>query len=59
MFELEPALRRVIEMEGSDLHLKVPSQPLIRRHGRLEPIEDPLQLERRRPLEEARARLKG
>jgi twitching motility protein PilT len=38
MFELEPALRRVVEMEGSDLHLKVPSQPLIRRHGRLEPI---------------------
>ena len=44
MFELEPALRRVIEMEGSDLHLKVPSQPLIRRHGRLEPLpgSDPL-----------------
>jgi twitching motility protein PilT len=38
MFELEPALRRVIEMEGSDLHLKVPAHPLIRRHGRLEPI---------------------
>src|SRR4051794_22425512 len=38
MFELEPALRRVIEVEGSDLHLKVPSQPLIRLHGRLEPI---------------------
>src|SRR4051794_22993284 len=44
MFELEPALRRVIEMEGSDLHLKVPSKPLIRLHGRLEPIpeSDPL-----------------
>jgi twitching motility protein PilT len=44
MFELEPALRRVIEMEGSDLHLKVPSHPLIRLHGRLEPIpgSDPL-----------------
>src|SRR3954453_21057301 len=44
MFELEPALRRVIEMEGSDLHLKVPSRPLIRLHGRLEPIpgSDPL-----------------
>jgi twitching motility protein PilT len=40
MFQLEPALRRVIEMEGSDLHLKVPSNPLIRRHGRLEPIPD-------------------
>src|SRR4051812_5701807 len=38
MFELEPALRRVIEMEASDLHLKVPAHPLIRRHGRLEPL---------------------
>src|SRR5687767_6428984 len=38
MFELEAALRRVVEMEGSDLHLKVPSHPLIRRHGQLEPI---------------------
>src|SRR3954467_5390358 len=38
MFELEPALRRVIEMGGSALHLKVPSPPLIRLHGRLEPI---------------------
>ncbi len=38
MFELEPALRRVVELEGSDLHLKVPSHPLIRRHGQLEPI---------------------
>jgi twitching motility protein PilT len=44
MFELEPALRRVIEVEGSDLHLKVPSKPLIRLHGSLEPIPgaDPL-----------------
>src|SRR4051794_21113871 len=44
MFELESALRRVIELEGSDLHLKVPSPPLIRLHGRLEPIPgaDPL-----------------
>jgi twitching motility protein PilT len=40
MFELEPALRRVVETDGSDLHLKVPSQPLIRRLGRLEPIPD-------------------
>jgi twitching motility protein PilT len=44
MFELEPALRRVIEVEGSDLHLKVPSPPLIRLHGQLEriPGADPL-----------------
>jgi twitching motility protein PilT len=44
MFDVEQALRRVIETEGSDLHLKVPSQPLIRRHGRLEPIEGSEQL---------------
>ena len=44
MFELEAALRRVIEVEGSDLHLKVPSPPLIRLHGQLEriPGTDPL-----------------
>jgi twitching motility protein PilT len=40
MFELEPALRRVIELEGSDLHLKVPSQPLVRMHGQLKPLPD-------------------
>jgi twitching motility protein PilT len=39
-FDLEAALRRVIETGGSDLHLKVPSPPLIRIHGRLEPIPD-------------------
>ena len=39
MFDFEQALRRVIEIEGSDLHLKVPAQPLIRRHGTLERIE--------------------
>jgi twitching motility protein PilT len=40
MFDLQAALRRVIETEGSDLHLKVPSRPLIRTHGMLEPIPD-------------------
>ena len=39
MFDLDAALRRVIESDGSDLHLKVPSPPLIRRHGVLEPIQ--------------------
>jgi twitching motility protein PilT len=39
-FDLEAALRRVIETGGSDLHLKVPSPPLIRIHGRLQPIPD-------------------
>jgi twitching motility protein PilT len=38
-FDVDRALNLVIEGEGSDLHLKVPSRPLIRRHGELEPIE--------------------
>ena len=40
MFDLEQALARVIETGGSDLHLKVPSRPIIRMHGQLEPIPD-------------------
>src|SRR2546421_11169384 len=40
MFDLNTSLRRVIETDGSDLHLKVPSRPLIRRLGHLEPIPD-------------------
>src|SRR3712207_5656344 len=39
MFDLDSALRYLIAVEGSDLHLKVPSPPLVRVHGRLEPIE--------------------
>ena len=39
-FDLDRALRYLIAAEGSDLHLKVPSYPLIRLHGRLEPIPD-------------------
>jgi len=39
MFDIDAALMRVIELEGSDLHLKVPARPVIRRHGTLEPIE--------------------
>jgi twitching motility protein PilT len=39
MFDIDSALMRVIETEGSDLHLKVPARPVIRRHGKLEPIE--------------------
>ncbi|MFL5869257.1 MAG: type IV pilus twitching motility protein PilT [Thermoleophilaceae bacterium] len=38
-FDVDDALMRVIENEGSDLHIKVPSPPLIRRHGKLEPLE--------------------
>jgi twitching motility protein PilT len=44
MFDIDQALMRVIELEGSDLHLKVPSKPVIRRHGKLEPIEGSEQL---------------
>jgi twitching motility protein PilT len=40
MFDIDAALMRVIEAEGSDLHLKVPSPPVIRRHGGLVPIPD-------------------
>ncbi len=44
MLDLDAALHKVIGSGGSDLHLKVPSPPLIRLHGRLAPIEgtDPL-----------------
>jgi twitching motility protein PilT len=38
-FDLQQALRRVVEMEGSDLHLKVPAPPLVRIRGALQPIE--------------------
>jgi twitching motility protein PilT len=39
MFDIDAALMKVIELDGSDLHLKVPSRPIIRRHGKLTPIE--------------------
>jgi twitching motility protein PilT len=38
-FDLDEALHYLVAHEGSDLHLKVPSQPLIRLHGHLTPIE--------------------
>ncbi|MEK6229155.1 MAG: PilT/PilU family type 4a pilus ATPase [Actinomycetota bacterium] len=38
MFDLEQALRRVIETGGSDLHLKVPAPAIIRTQGKLEPV---------------------
>jgi twitching motility protein PilT len=40
VFDLDQALRTLVEEEGSDLHLKVPSRPMIRRHGRLMPLPD-------------------
>jgi twitching motility protein PilT len=39
-FDLDHALRYLIAREGSDLHLKVPSPPLVRLHGELQPIPD-------------------
>src|SRR4249920_181640 len=35
MFEIDKALRQLIEREGSDLHVKVGSRPIIRQHGEL------------------------
>jgi len=37
-FDLDQALRYLIASEGSDLHLKIPSPPLVRLHGKLQPI---------------------
>ncbi|HEY8000758.1 MAG TPA: type IV pilus twitching motility protein PilT [Solirubrobacterales bacterium] len=44
MFDIDAALRRVVEGEGSDLHVKVPSPPMVRIHGALQPLPgaDPL-----------------
>jgi twitching motility protein PilT len=40
MFDIDSALMKVIETDSSDLHLKVPARPVIRRHGRLEPLPE-------------------
>ena len=40
MFDIDAALMQVIETEGSDLHLKVPAPPIIRRYGKLVAIPD-------------------
>ncbi len=44
MFDIDAALMQVIETEGSDLHLKVPAAPIIRRYGKLVPIAGAEQL---------------
>src|SRR5437762_759278 len=44
MFDLDAALRHLVEAGGSDLHLKVPSKPLIRVDGELEAIPDSQEL---------------
>ena len=38
-FDVDQALRYVVEREGSDLHIKVPAPPMARIHGQLRPIE--------------------
>jgi twitching motility protein PilT len=40
MFDVDSALRGLIEAEGSDLHLTVPSRPLMRVHGELTPMDE-------------------
>ncbi|HEU4975580.1 MAG TPA: PilT/PilU family type 4a pilus ATPase [Baekduia sp.] len=46
-FDLNSALAKLIELNGSDLHLKIPSQPLCRVDGELVPIPgtEPLRAE--------------
>jgi twitching motility protein PilT len=39
VFDLDQALRQLVAEEGSDLHLKVPALPMVRRHGQLVPLE--------------------
>src|SRR3954470_22648390 len=38
MFDVQAALRALVEAGGRDLHLKVPSPPLIRVDGELRPL---------------------
>jgi twitching motility protein PilT len=38
-FDIDAALRYLVEREGSDLHVKVPSPPIVRIDGELRPIE--------------------
>jgi twitching motility protein PilT len=39
MLDINAALHHLVQSEGSDLHLKVPAPPMIRRRGLLEPID--------------------
>jgi twitching motility protein PilT len=38
VFEIDAALRHLVEIGGSDLHVKVGAPPLVRVHGELEPL---------------------
>src|SRR4051795_7687035 len=39
MLDVDTCLRAVIALDASDLHLKVPAQPTVRLHGKLQPLE--------------------
>ena len=39
MFDIDSALRTLVEREGSDLHVKVASPPVVRLHGELLPLD--------------------
>src|SRR3954462_10431572 len=39
MLDVDSCLKAVIALEASDLHVKVPAQPMIRLHGKLQPLE--------------------
>jgi twitching motility protein PilT len=39
MFDIDSALRTLVEREGSDLHVKVAAPPTVRLHGELAPLE--------------------
>jgi twitching motility protein PilT len=39
MFDVDECLRHLIQIEGSDLHLKVPLPPMVRVHGHLTEID--------------------
>jgi len=43
-FDIDAALRYVVEREGSDLHVKVPAPPMARTHGELHPVDGAEQL---------------
>ena len=47
MFDIDAALRTLVEQEGSDLHVKVPAPPMTRVHGELAPIPGAEPLEAR------------
>ena len=41
MLTLNDLLKKMVEMEGSDLHLSLNSPPLVRVHGSLQPLDLP------------------